>query len=64
MNFLKKWWLKKQRDDLLRKWDYLERLQVDHSHDELFFKYLQRRMDSVDEQLEHIRWVLNGRCDE
>lgn len=61
MNIIKRYRLKKQQKELMRVRDIYERLQTDHSEDECFYRYMQSRMDDLDEQAEHIRGVLEGR---
>lgn len=64
MNILKRYRLKKQQKELMRKRDILERLQTEHSNDMYFYRYMQREMDALDEKAEHIRGILEGRWDE
>lgn len=61
MNILKRYQLKKQQRALMRKYAIMEQLQTEHSDDEYFYKYTQREMDALDEKVEHIRGLLDGR---
>lgn len=61
MNILKRYRLKKQQKELMRKYAIMEQLQREHNEDEYFYKYTQREMDALDEQAEHIRGILEGR---
>lgn len=63
MNILKRYRLKKQQKALMQKRDIYERLQTEHSDNEHCYKYVQQKMDSLDEQAEHIRGILEGRWD-
>lgn len=64
MNILKRYRLKKQQKELMRRYTILEQLQTEHSDDEYIYRYTQKEMDALDEQAEHIRGVLEGRWDE
>ena len=64
MNILKRYRLKKQQKELMRRYTILEQLQTEHSEDEYFYRCTQKEMDALDEQAEHIRGVLEGRWDE
>lgn len=64
MSILKRYQLKKQQRELMRKYAIMEQLQTEHSEDEYFYKYTQREMDALDEQMEHIRGILEGRWEE
>ena len=64
MNIIKRYELKKQQKELMRIRDVYERLQMEHSGDEYFYRYAQGIMDNLDEQAEHIRGVLEGRWEE
>lgn len=61
MNILKRYQLKKQQRTLMQKRDIYERLQTEHSEDDYFYKYAQREMDTIDEEVERIRGILEGR---
>ncbi len=61
MNILKRYRLKKQQKELMRKYEILEHLQTEHGGDEYFYKYAQNEMDALDEKAEHIRGILEGR---
>lgn len=61
MNIMKRYKLKKQQRELMRKYEILEHLQTEHSEDEYFYKYIQCEMDALDEEVEHIRGILEGR---
>ena len=61
MNILKRCRLKKQQKALMQKREIYERLQTEHSNNEYCYKYLQRKMDVLDEQAELIRGILEGR---
>lgn len=61
MNILKKYRLKKQQKALMQKREIYERLQTEHNENEYFYHYTQKEMDSLDEQAEHIRGILEGR---
>ncbi len=63
MNILKRCRLKKQQKELMRKYEILERLQTEHSNNEYCYRYIQRKMDALDEESEHIRGILEGRWD-
>ncbi|RKI87123.1 hypothetical protein D7V94_21475 [Parablautia intestinalis] len=63
MNILKRYRLKKQQKELMRRYAILEQLQTEHNEDEYFYKYTQCEMDSLDEQAEYIRGILEGRWD-
>lgn len=63
MNILKKIQLKRRQQALMKKRDLYEQLQTKHSQDEYFYKYTQKEMDALDEEVEHIRSVLEGRWD-
>lgn len=63
MNFLKRYHLKKQQRELMKKRDVYEQLQTEHSKDVYFYEYTQRVMDSLDEKAEQIRGLLEGRWD-
>ena len=64
MNILKRYRLKKQQRELMRKYAIMEHLQTEHSQDEYFYEYMQREIDALDEQTEHIRGILEGRWNE
>jgi len=64
MNILKRYRLKKQQKELMRRYTILEQLQTEHSEDEYFHRCTQKEMDALDEQAEHIRGVLERRWDE
>lgn len=64
MNILKRYRLKKQQKELMRRYAILEELQTEHSGDEYFYRGIQKEMDALDEQAEHIRGILEGRWDE
>lgn len=64
MNVWRKHQLKKQQRDLIRRYAILEQLQTEHSGDEYFYRGIQKEMDALDEQAEHIRGILEGRWDE
>ena len=53
--------VKKQQKEWMRIRDIYEQLQTEHSEDECFYRYMQNRMDDLDEQAGHIRGVLEGR---
>ena len=61
MNFLKKCLLKKQQNSLMQEREIYERLQAEHSADEYFYRYIQAKLDNLNEQAERIRGVLEGR---
>lgn len=63
MNILKRYRLKNQQKALMQEREIYERLQTEHSTNEYCYKYLQRKMDALDEQAEHIRGILEGRWD-
>lgn len=48
----------------MRRYAILEELQTEHSGDEYFYRGIQKEMDALDEQAEHIRGILEGRWDE
>ena len=62
--YLKRYRLKKQQKELMRRYAILEELQTEHSGDEYFYRGIQKEMDALDEQAEHIRGILEGRWDE
>jgi len=64
MNILKRYRLKKQQKALMQKREIYERLKTEHSDNECCYKYMQRKMDALDEQAEHIRGLLEGRWNE
>lgn len=61
MNVWRKHQLKKQQRALMRRYAILEQLQTEHSEDEYFYRCTQKEMDALDEQVEHIRGILEGR---
>ncbi|MBO5146236.1 MAG: hypothetical protein J6C19_12000 [Lachnospiraceae bacterium] len=61
MNILKRYRLKKQQKELMRRYIILEQLQTERSKDEYFYRCTQKEMDALDEQAEHIRGILEGR---
>lgn len=61
MNILKRYRLKKQQKELMRRYAILEELQTEHGGDEYFYRGIQKEMDALDEQAEHIRGILEGR---
>ncbi len=61
MKIFKKYRLKKQQKELVRRYAILEQLQTEHSGDEYFYRCTQKEMDALDEQAEHIRGILEGR---
>ena len=61
MNILKRYRLKKQQKELVRRYAILEQLQTEHSGDEYFYRYAQKEMDAIDEEAEHIWGILEGR---
>ena len=61
MNILKRYRLKKQQKELMRRYAILEQLQTEHSGDEYFYRYAQKEMDALDSEAEHIRGILEGR---
>lgn len=64
MNILKRYRLKKQQKELVRRYAILEQLQTEHSGDEYFYRYAQKEMDAIDEEAEQIRHVLEmGYCE-
>lgn len=64
MNILKRYRLKEQQKALMRRYAILEEMQTEHSEDEHFYEYTQREMDALDREAEHIRGLLEGRCNE
>lgn len=64
MNILKRYCLKKQQKAIMRRYAILEELQTEHSEDERFYEYIQREMDALDREAEHIRCILEGRWNE
>ncbi len=62
MNILKRYRLKKQQKELVRRYAILEQLQTEHSGDEYFYRYAQKEMDAIDEEAEQIRYVLEMGC--
>ena len=62
MKILKKYRLKKQQKELVRRYAILEQLQTEHSGDEYFYRYAQKEMDAIDEEAEQIRHVLEMGC--
>lgn len=60
MNVLKKYKLKWQQEELMRRYSILENLQTKHSGDMAFFRYIQRELDFLDEETECIRRSLIG----
>lgn len=62
MNILKRYRLKKQQKELVRRYAILEQLQTEHSGDEYFYRYAQKEMDAIDEEAEQIRHVLETGC--
>ena len=62
MNILKRYRLKKQQKELVRRYAILEQLQTEHSGDEYFYRYAQKEMDAIDEEAEQIRHVLERGC--
>ncbi|NBH15017.1 hypothetical protein D3Z36_12735 [Lachnospiraceae bacterium] len=64
MNIFKRYRLKKQQKALMQKREIYERLQTEHSNNEYCYRYIQRKMDALDEQAEHIRGILEGRWNE
>lgn len=64
MSILKRYRLKKQQKELMQKREIYERLQTEHSDNEYCHKYMQRKMDALDEEAEHIRGILEGRWNE
>ena len=60
MNILKRYRLKKQQKELMRRYAILEQLQTEHSDDEYFYRCTQKEMDALDEQAEHIRGIFEG----
>ena len=62
MNILKRYRLKKQQKELVRRYVILEQLQTEHSGDEYFYRYAQKEMDAIDEEAEQIRHVLEMGC--
>lgn len=61
MNILKRYRLKKQQRVLMEKRAVYEELQTEHSGDEHFYRCAQKEMDALDEQVEYIRGILEGR---
>lgn len=61
MNILKRYKLKKQQKELMRRYAILEHMQTEHSEDECYYKYIQREMDALDDKAEYIRGILEGR---
>ena len=61
MNILKKYRLRKQQQILMQEREVCERLQTEHSKDKDFYRYIQAKMDSLNEEAEHIRGILEGR---
>ena len=61
MNIVKCYKLKKRQKELMQIYDILEQLQTENSDDVYFYRYIQNKMDAIDEQAEHIRGVLEGR---
>ena len=61
MNIIKRYMLKKQQKELMRIREVYAKLQTEGSGDECFCRYMQNRIDDLDEQTEHIRGVLEGR---
>ncbi len=64
MNILKRYRLKKQQKELMRRYAILEQLQTEHSGDEYFYRCTQKEMDALDREAEHIRGLLEGRWNE
>lgn len=64
MNIIKRHRLKKQQRKLMRIRDVYEQLQTENSGDEYFYRYVQGKMDNLDEQTEYIRGVLERRWNE
>ena len=64
MNILKRYRLKKQQRALMQQRDIYERLQTEYCQDEYCYMYTQHEMDTLDEQAEHIRGMLDGRWSE
>lgn len=62
MNILKRYRLKKQQKELVRRYAILEQLQTEHSDDEYFYRCTQKEMDAIDEEAEQIRHVLEMGC--
>ena len=62
MNILKRYRLKKQQKELVRRYAILEQVQTEHSGDEYFYRYAQKEMDAIDEEAEQIRHVLEMGC--
>lgn len=62
MNILKRYRLKKQQKELVRRYAILEQLQTEHSGDEYFYRYAQKEMDAIDEEAEQIRHVSEMGC--
>lgn len=61
MNILKRYRLKKQQKELMRRYAILEQLQTEHSGDEYFYRCTQKEMDTLDEEAEYIRGIFEGR---
>lgn len=61
MNIVKRHRLKRQQKELTRVRDVYEQLQTENGNNECFCRYVQNKMDSLDEQVESIRCVLEGR---
>ncbi|MCM1325247.1 MAG: hypothetical protein NC094_01355 [Bacteroidales bacterium] len=64
MNILKRYRLRKQQKELMRKYEILEELQTEYSNNEYYYRHIQQKMDAVDEEAEYIRGILEGRWDE
>lgn len=64
MNIFKRYRLKKQQKALMQKREIYERLQTEHNTNEYCYRYIQRKMDALDEQAERIRGILEGRWNE
>ena len=62
MKIFKKYRLKKQQKELVRRYAILEQLQTEHSDDEYFYRCTQKEMDAIDEEAEQIRHVLEMGC--
>lgn len=52
--------LRKQQKALMRERAVYERLQTEYSGDAEFYRYIQARMDKLDDETETIRAVLEG----
>ena len=60
MNILRQWILRKRAQALADKWKELEGVQTDFSHDQDFYRCIQRAMDVVDEEAERTRRYMKG----